>query len=92
MSASFEPPFKNRLCNTRPTKTQISMRTLISAFVVRCLDNMILLVDIFEISSLLAFDDDGADFKDMSSSKSLSLSGKVLSFSISCVFYNIWNI
>ena len=45
---------KPALCHVRTTKAQISLhpRSLISAFVVRCLDSIIPLVSISEISSL----------------------------------------
>ena len=47
----FEPGHvKCVLCHMRTTKAQISMRSLISAFVVRSLDSIISLVSISEIS------------------------------------------
>ena len=45
---------KTCLCNMRTTKAQISLRirAVISAFIIRCLDSIIPLVSISEISSL----------------------------------------
>ena len=50
----YEPRHKiTCLCHMRTTKAQISLRSLISAFVVRCLDSTIPLLAVAEISSLL---------------------------------------
>ena len=43
---------KRVLCHMRTTKVQISLRSLISAFVVRCLDSIISLDSIAKISRL----------------------------------------
>ena len=50
----FVTPWENLLCNMRTTKAQISAhpRSLISAFVVPCLDSIISVVSISEISNL----------------------------------------
>ena len=49
----FEPRHeKTCLCHMRPTKVQISLRSLISTFVVHCLDSIVSLVSIFVISWL----------------------------------------
>ena len=46
---------KRVLCHMRTTKAQISLRirSLISAFVVRCLDSVMSLVSVTKISSLM---------------------------------------
>ena len=43
---------KTCLCHMRTTKAQISLRSLISAFAVRCRDSIISLISIFAISGL----------------------------------------
>ena len=43
---------KRVLCHMRTTKAQIRLRSLICAFVVRCLDNVMSLVSATKISSL----------------------------------------
>ena len=44
---------KRGLCHTRTTKAQISLRSLISVFVVRCRDSVMSLVSMTKISSLM---------------------------------------
>ena len=44
---------KRVLCHMRTTKAQISLRSLISAFVVRCLDSVMSLVSVTKISNLM---------------------------------------
>ena len=41
------------VCHMRKTKAQISLRSLSSAFVVRCLDSVMSLVSVTKISSLM---------------------------------------
>ena len=49
----YEPHHeKTCLCHMQTTKVQISLRSLISTFVVHCLDSIILLVSLSKISSL----------------------------------------
>ena len=50
---TFEPRHEETcFCQMRTTKAQISLRSLISTFVVHCLDSIIPLVSISEVSSL----------------------------------------